>query len=348
MVLSPRIERTTARKSRASGSFAMFSLQNVIEKVAGYLLAPFASPESLLTGLTGGISAFSDLKSKTGWLYIITSFLIAVVVFYVDRGGCQKHAASLRRFLFPPEVYLHRSAIVDYKYVAVDLTFKALAYSPLFAGVGMLSYKLFAWFYRVVVPKGFHPGDALLGTVYMPLIVFLATDFTFFFAHYLMHKVPVLWYFHEVHHSAEVLTPITVYRVHPVEELLGGPVGNLVLGGITALYSSSTGVTVELPTFLGINILSFAFFAFAFQLRHSHIWLSYGPVFSRIFISPAQHQIHHSRAPEHWHKNFGFMFAIWDGMFRTLYVPKGHETFRLGVPGADPEDFATVSRLYLR
>jgi sterol desaturase/sphingolipid hydroxylase (fatty acid hydroxylase superfamily) len=32
-----------------------------------------------------------------------------------------------------------------------------------------------------------------------------------------MHRIPVLWEFHKVHHSAEVLTPISLYRAHPVD-----------------------------------------------------------------------------------------------------------------------------------
>jgi len=35
-----------------------------------------------------------------------------------------------------------------------------------------------------------------------------------------MHQVPVLWAIHKVHHSAEVLTPLTRYREH----FLAGPI----------------------------------------------------------------------------------------------------------------------------
>src|ERR1039458_8498353 len=33
----------------------------------------------------------------------------------------------------------------------------------------------------------------------------------------LFHAIPALWEFHKVHHSAEVLTPLTEMRTHPVE-----------------------------------------------------------------------------------------------------------------------------------
>src|SRR4029453_5732873 len=38
----------------------------------------------------------------------------------------------------------------------------------------------------------------------------------YWFNHWLSHKVPLLWEFHKVHHNAEVLTPLTNFRVHPV------------------------------------------------------------------------------------------------------------------------------------
>ena len=62
--------------------------------------------------------------------------------------------------------------------------------------------------------------------------------------------------------------------------------------------------------------------SFAANLRHSHVWLSFGPVWEHIFISPAQHQVHHSIDKQHYNKNYGEVLAIWDWMFGTLYVPQ--------------------------
>ncbi len=66
-------------------------------------------------------------------------------------------------------------------------------------------------------------------------------------------------------------------------------------------------------------------------MRHSHVWLSYGDLLEHLFISPAQHQIHHSRAVEHHGKNYGEVLAIWDWMFGTLYVPNGKEDLDFGL-----------------
>ena len=38
-------------------------------------------------------------------------------------------------------------------------------------------------------------------------MLFLSYELGYWFNHWLSHKVPVLWEFHKVHHSATVLTP---------------------------------------------------------------------------------------------------------------------------------------------
>jgi len=128
-----------------------------------------------------------------------------------------------------------------------------------------------------------------------------------------------------------VLTPLTAYRVHPVEETLGVVTSVLISGSFSGLVAY---LFIEEPTYLtilGAQAIPTTFYAAGHHLRHSHIWLSWGPWISRILISPAQHQIHHSIDPKHWNKNYGYIFAIWDWMFGSLYVPKEREDLKFGL-----------------
>lgn len=95
-----------------------------------------------------------------------------------------------------------------------------------------------------------------------------------------------------------------------------------------------------------VSLFPFFFGLFGHHLQHSHVWLSFGPWLSRLYISPAQHQIHCSRDPRHRDKNSGIKFALWDALFGTLYVPKEPETLQVGLPDADHRDFTTISKLY--
>ena len=84
--------------------------------------------------------------------------------------------------------------------------------------------------------------------------------------------------------------------------------------------------------FLGANVFSFVFLFFGANLRHSHVKLKYFNWVENIFISPLQHQIHHSSNPIHFDKNLGAKLAIWDWIFGTLIKSKSVKqlTFGLG------------------
>lgn len=322
-------------------------LSEVFNKFLQYVGQPFASWNDFLFALAGAFRAVFELESKTSWLYLLTSLAVVGVLYFVYQ---EKNADGGRKtfweFAFPRDVYLHDSAIVDYKFFAVDLSLKFIIYIPLIAGVSQLVY-------RIIEPVSFGvPVSFINNTNYyfrlaiITIFAALITDFGLFFAHYIQHKIPFLWSFHEVHHSAEVLTPVTVYRVHPVEELINGLTAAVLTAVTAKTYSALTGDQVTPFALFGLNLFAFLFFAFAFQLRHSHVWLSYGRVLNHVFISPAQHQVHHSIDTKHWNKNYGFTFAFWDWLFGCLYVPKNYEKIEFGVPNVNPRDFSTVGRLY--
>ena len=68
---------------------------------------------------------------------------------------------------------------------------------------------------------------------------------------------------------------------------------------------------------------------------------------SKVLISPAQHQIHHSSLPHHHDRNFGSMFAIWDGLFKTLYIPATRENVRFGLSHQEDRKYQSLARIYL-
>jgi sterol desaturase/sphingolipid hydroxylase (fatty acid hydroxylase superfamily) len=207
---------------------------------------------------------------------------------------------------------------------------------------GILSFATVAALFAVLT------ADALEGTglarapasggwvvVFLTIITAVTADFCTYWVHRLHHRIPVLWPFHEVHHSAEVMSPVTFYRKHPVYDafhnLFIAMAGGALQGAILALFVGKP------DAFLigNVNALYFLFNLTGSNLRHSHVWLSYGPNVSKWLVSPAMHQCHHSRAVRHHDKNFGEVFAVWDRMFGTLYVPEAPETLEFGL--ADSE-----------
>lgn len=162
------------------------------------------------------------------------------------------------------------------------------------------------------------------------LCLFLLDDFARYWLHRLMHRLPALWYFHAVHHSARTLTPLTVLRAHPVEVLLFSLRSVVVNACCLAVFFHFFPGQISLITLLGANVFNFGFNLLGSNLRHSHIYWRYWPWLEGWLISPAQHQIHHSARPRHYDKNFGAMLAIWDRLFGTLYRSDEQPPKRLG------------------
>jgi sterol desaturase/sphingolipid hydroxylase (fatty acid hydroxylase superfamily) len=173
----------------------------------------------------------------------------------------------------------------------------------------------------------------------------LALDLGYYLFHRLVHAVPVLWEFHKVHHAAEVLTPITAARNHPVDSLLEWAATSLALGITQGAFAYAYGPALDAVTVLNTSAVMFVYNLTA-NLRHTHLWVCYGRIASRIVSSPAQHQIHHSIAPQHIGKNLGRVFSLWDWAFGTLCVPRAKEALTIGLENGESGQYWSVWRCY--
>lgn len=145
------------------------------------------------------------------------------------------------------------------------------------------------------------------------------------------------------------MVPPTASRIHLVEKLCE----MLAKGSCLALYAGAfhwlCGGTVRPYTLFGVSYLVLLFNSLAANLRHTHVWLSFGPRLEHVFNSPAQHQIHHSRDPRHFNHNFGTNLSLWDWWFGTLYVTNSQpEPLSFGVGPRDNERYSHLSALILR
>jgi sterol desaturase/sphingolipid hydroxylase (fatty acid hydroxylase superfamily) len=148
-------------------------------------------------------------------------------------------------------------------------------------------------------------------------VIFVAMDGCNWFAHLANHRVRMLWRFHELHHSQEDMSVLTVFRTHPlihVSYLIA------LIPGIVLLANGA------LPTTLLV------IYGGAVAFAHSNTNLGFGPL-GRIFVSPNFHRIHHQLdGPQD--VNLGFALTIWDQLFGRAVFPTA-ETIRTdtGLPG---------------
>ena len=121
-----------------------------------------------------------------------------------------------------------------------------------------------------------------------------------------------------------------MFRTHPVEGLLfllrSLSVQSVLISVFLLLFPQQVG----LWQIFGVIVSSFVFNVLGANLRHSGVALSYGEKIERWLISPAQHQLHHSLAREHYDKNFGVILAIWDRMFGSWYKGDDNQVIQYG------------------
>ncbi|MEZ4937044.1 MAG: sterol desaturase family protein [Crocinitomicaceae bacterium] len=287
------------------------------------------------------VNRFTHFDSRLNWLYLISS--IALAFFFLAVVSYRKHG-SLKPFLilqeiFDRKVWFHKSALVDYQIFFFNTVILGLLIIPFFVSAMMIldgtKNQMIIWFGEPEVKE----VNAFWIVVFYTVIIWLISDFSRFLLHFLLHKIPFLWRIHEVHHSAEVLTPVTQYRMHPIEMILFYFRGIFVLGIVSGVYLYYYPFVMKEEGYLmvfGVNIFRFAFLFIGSNLRHSQIPVKFPPVVEYIFISPYQHQVHHSKDQKHFDKNFGSHLAIWDWMFRSLVRSKEVEKVEYGIPDGNP------------
>jgi sterol desaturase/sphingolipid hydroxylase (fatty acid hydroxylase superfamily) len=262
-------------------------------------------------------------KSRLWPLYLIATLVIAAALYRL-----RSERQPFLQWLMPKAVWLHPSHIVDLKVFALSrLLTVAGAFNVIALGTIVAPFVAAHLSLPQVAETTPHP-------FVIAALLLVVSDFATYWVHRLHHEVHILWPFHSLHHSAEVMTPVTVYRKHPIYDLtksvIHGAMIGLTQGVLLAMFPG--GVTMGM--LLGVNAGYLLFNMLGANFRHTHIWLSYGRVMEHILISPAQHQIHHSIDPAHHNTNYGEVLAIWDWMFGTLYVPQTAEKLEFGLGDA--------------
>ena len=283
-----------------------------------------------------------DGTSRYFWLYCFTGLCLAAYAYHKH-----KEAKSFEATLFDKNIWLSQSAINDYIIFVLTPVLRLTVLSGLAINWKAVSAFVVTALETVGVSGGATDGTALLLGGALTVTLFLVDDFLRWYVHYTFHRIPELWEFHKVHHSAEVLNFATAERHHPVEVIMTGAVLALGMGVINGVFIGLFGDKLTVTTVAGANVFLFAFNIFGGVLRHSPFWVSFGPRVERWVISPAMHHIHHSNKPEHFDRNMGGSLAIWDRMAGTIHVPRGREIEGFGI-GDETEDFRSLSVIFFR
>ena len=287
---------------------------------------------------------FIDPKKRVFLFYILISILIATAWFMINKK------LSLKKTLikiFDKKIFFSKSAKSDYKIFLINQLIMMIV-SPFLITQLTIATALYFYFHTIDwLSAGMFVGIAKIYIILsFTIFQFTIDDFSKYIVHRFMHKWPVLWALHKVHHSATVLTPMTVFRTHPLEGIIFSLRSAITQAIGISLFFYLFGNLVSLYTIVGVNIFVFVFNILGSNLRHSHIGIRYWKWLEYIFISPAQHQLHHSVAFEHHDKNFGAALAVWDWLFGSLHHSVEFETLHLGIKKDQKETTHNLRNLY--
>jgi sterol desaturase/sphingolipid hydroxylase (fatty acid hydroxylase superfamily) len=279
---------------------------------------------SVLSSLLAPISE----KSILYWPYLAASIAVAVLAYALARN--RRRATFLngfRKAYFTKAIWWHASAQADYRYYFVNTLLYPMIVGPLVVTAAWSAGPTSEALSLILGP---HPAAAA-PTLWLTV---------------LQHRFEWLWQFHKVHHSAEVLTPITSFRLHPVDLFLMHSFPGLLTGLVQGVFDYASGGAIGYLSFFGLHA-GIALYNLVGNLRHSHVWVSYGPL-NKWLICPAMHQIHHSALPRHFGCNVGYALTIWDRLLGTHYAPESYEEFPMGLGEGNDHEYHGIWAMYWR
>lgn len=324
-----------------------FIAESGIRETSEEILGPFSDIANRIVEAVWN-AVFPSSSSSLWWPLLLLTAIIAVVLWIFRKGRGAKDADGRERpmglfeYLLPKRIYTHQSARVD---IGLYLLDKGLM--PIWVVAFLGSVAPFVEQTTIgAMHSVFGSSPAVTPTVGWRLIygavTLLIADMVFFFTHYMMHKTEIGWAIHKVHHSAQVLTPLTRPREHFIAApvwALGPAVGLSLSGGIFAWVFDGN---ITRITVMNVGVFSLLY-ALNGNFRHYHVSFRYPRWLEYWLQSPGMHHTHHSYLEKHWDTNLGLVTSIWDRMFGTLYIADRFEETPWGLSPKDQREYTTLS-----
>jgi sterol desaturase/sphingolipid hydroxylase (fatty acid hydroxylase superfamily) len=161
------------------------------------------------------------------------------------------------------------------------------------------------------------------------ILAMFLTDLAQYWFHRLFHRLPFLWGFHAVHHSAKSMDWLAGARMHFIEIVL--------LRGVTSLPLLTLGFAPSvMQAYVGLVYVYSS-------LVHANLRGDFDTIGQWIVV-PRFHHWHHALEDEGIDKNFAIHFPWIDRIFGTYFLPTGRWPKDYGVPEAVPHGYIAQMR----
>ncbi|UCE01823.1 MAG: sterol desaturase family protein [Candidatus Latescibacterota bacterium] len=150
------------------------------------------------------------------------------------------------------------------------------------------------------------------------LVLFVVRDFVHWNVHRLLHRVPLLWEFHKVHHSVIEMGFAAHLRFHWMETVVYR----------TLEYIPLAMIGFGIDDFMIVHATALTIGHF----NHANLKLRLGPL-RYVLNNPQMHIWHHmKRFPSTlpYGVNFGISLSLWDYLFGKAHIPSSGRDIELG------------------
>ena len=155
------------------------------------------------------------------------------------------------------------------------------------------------------------------------IVAIILLDLAIYVQHVIMHRVPLLWRLHRVHHADLDFDLTTGLRFHSIEILFSMLLKWLV---IILLGPAAFAVLVFETVLNGMAVFNHA---------NAKLPIKLDSVLRRLIVTPDMHRVHHSVIVDETNSNYGFNLSIWDRLFHTYrdQPARGHDAMTIGLAG---------------
>ena len=154
------------------------------------------------------------------------------------------------------------------------------------------------------------------------ILAVLLLDLAIYLQHLMMHRVPLLWRLHRVHHADLDLDLTTGSRFHTLEIF----VSMLIKSAVIFLLG---------PALIAVLIFEALLSGMAL-FNHANVRLPgiIDRLLRMLLITPDVHRVHHSILRNETNSHYGFNLSIWDRAFGTYIAQpeEGHSAMTIGIP----------------
>jgi len=150
------------------------------------------------------------------------------------------------------------------------------------------------------------------------VVIMFLTDLVQYWVHRAFHRVPWLWKFHAVHHSAQTMDWMAGARMHFLEIFL---------------LRSFTVIPMYVLGFADTAMHAYIFLVYLYStFVHANLGWRLSLV-ERFLVTPRFHHWHHGIEAEAVDVNFAVHFPLLDKMFGTYFLPKDSWPSGYGIQG---------------